>query len=126
MWNTNSTPIYLWKNEKKSREVRGFATRNHSNPILGFCQTREQARRALDAELIDDAWTWDTTPGTSAFEAAQLERNPKPKKYDSRGVEIKDPLCLLSTFDLSDDDVLSFGADGTWCPASFSEEYLGR
>lgn len=69
-WTESKTQVYLWRNEKQSRQVRGFKVRDFANPVMGFCATREDARRALDANLRADALTWDTTPGSSASNAA--------------------------------------------------------
>ena len=69
-WTENKTQVYLWRNEKQSRQVRGFKVRDFANPVLGFARTRQDARRALDANLRADALTWDTTPGSSASRAA--------------------------------------------------------
>ena len=70
-WIENSTQIHLWRNEKKSRQVRGFKVRDFGNPVMGFARTRQDARRALDANLRADAMEWDTTPGSSASRAAE-------------------------------------------------------
>tara|TARA_R100000152_G_C6605377_1_gene61066 strand:+ start:142 stop:552 length:411 start_codon:yes stop_codon:yes gene_type:complete len=100
MWNTNNSPVFMWRNEKQSRQVRGFKVRDFANPTLGFCQTRQDARRALDANLRADALTWDTTPGSSASRAAEAAGE----------VSYSDLFDFSS--DLSDAQVLGLDVDG--------------
>ena len=116
-WIENRSPVFVWKFERAARPTdttKGFR-RLRPGVVLeaGYCRSREDARRKLDAKLLELAGPQQRTPGTAAFRGALAEG--KVKEVD-----------LLATFDLSDDEVLSFGADSTWSLSSFSEEYLGR
>ena len=106
-WTMNHSPVFLWRNEKQSRNLKGFSLRDHTNPVLGYARTAKDARRALDANLRKDAIRWDSTPGSSASRAAVADGSVDYAQFFDFGDEVSDVSVLDSMDEISAFSILS-------------------
>ena len=102
-WIENKTPVFLWKFERAARptdSTNGFR-RPRPRVVLeaGYCRTRQQARRKLDAKLVELAGPQQRTPGTASYRGALAEW-------------LVSEADILATFDLTDSMVLGLDVDG--------------